>query len=90
MYSLIFQTVVPGVLLQFRLSKCPAGRQSPIDKLAEADRSSDWTRRTDCEIRGIQYTLILDPAKKILFGPELKRYIFMGTKLLLDTVLRNA
>ena len=43
-YSLIFQTVLPGGLVQFGFSKCPAGRPRPIDKPASADRSGDRTR----------------------------------------------
>ena len=42
-YSLIFQTVLPGGRVQFGFSNCPAGRPSPIDKPAEADRSGDRT-----------------------------------------------
>ena len=43
-YSLIFPTVLPGGRVQFGFSNCPAGRLSPIDKPAEADRSGDRTR----------------------------------------------
>ena len=44
LYSLICQSVLPGGLLQFGFSKCPAGRPCPIDKPASADRSGDRTR----------------------------------------------
>ena len=43
-YSLIFQTDLPCARVQFIFSNCPAGRPSPIDKPAEADRSGDRTR----------------------------------------------
>ena len=43
-YSSFFQTVLPGGRVQFGFSNCPAGRPSPIDKPAEADRSGDRTR----------------------------------------------
>ena len=45
LYSLIFQSVLPGGLLQFGFSNCPAGQQSPIDKLTLANRSGDRTRQ---------------------------------------------
>ena len=38
-YSSFFQTVLPGGRVQFGFSNCPAGRPSPIDKPAEAERS---------------------------------------------------
>ena len=43
-YRSFFQTVLPGGLLQFGFSNCPAGRPCPIDKPASADRSGDRTR----------------------------------------------
>ena len=43
-YSLTFEIVLPGGRVQFCFSNSPAGRLSPIDKPASADRSGDRTR----------------------------------------------
>ena len=43
-YSLTFEMVLPGGRVQFCFSNSPAGRLSPIDKPAKADRSGDRTR----------------------------------------------
>ena len=43
-YSLTFEMVLPGGRVQFCFSNSPAGRLSPIDKPASADRSGDRTR----------------------------------------------
>ena len=43
-YSLTFEMVLPGGRVQFCFSNSPAGRLSPIDKPAKADRSDDRTR----------------------------------------------
>ena len=43
-YSLTFEMVLPGGGVQFCFSNSPAGRLSPIDKPAKADRSGDRTR----------------------------------------------
>ena len=40
-YSSTIEMVLPGGLLQFCFSNSPAGRLSPIDKPASADRSGD-------------------------------------------------
>ena len=42
-YSLTFEMVLPGGQVQFCFSNSPAGRLSPIDKPAKADRSGDRT-----------------------------------------------
>ena len=43
-YNLTFEMVLPGGPVQFGFSNSPAGRLSPIDKPAKADRSGDRTR----------------------------------------------
>jgi len=44
-YILTFEMVLPGGRVQFCFSNSPAGRLSPIDKPAKADRSGDRTRQ---------------------------------------------
>ena len=91
-YSLTFEIVLPGGQIQFCFSNSPAGRLSPIDKPAKADRSGDRTRppqAAESPSLSSIWIVYTDKPLMVFSGPIVKVGRFCKSKVEKSTVESN-